>query len=154
VANCGSIRLDADNPQEVANGTDCDVLSTSCKPFLEVAISGPGNANRLFVFSGIAIIGFERPDDAGPGTQVCEFDVILEKNLPTPDDFIAATTFASLTAIQFEGEEYNDWGCAVLQANTVVRNDGALRVIAMLEVLGGTALNRFAYQAHVLAHVE
>ena len=58
---------DADNPDHVTNGTT-----------MEIIVEGPDDVNRLFIFTGTALVNFERPDSETPGTQTIEIQIILE----------------------------------------------------------------------------
>jgi hypothetical protein len=138
----GTPTLDADNPDDVANGTS-----------MEIHIPGPGDINRLYIFTGTAVINFERSDADSPGTQITKLQVILPKNLPSEKNFRGSATFASHGEIDNDGDHTDDYGMAVLDADTIVKEDGELRVIMHLEVARDARVGRVAYQSNVIASV-
>lgn len=147
-------QLDADNPDQVTSGIR--PASSPQQPFatfIEARVDGPNDANRLFIFTGTAIVNFEMPfERQEPGTRELKFfRIILAKNLASGKDFRGSSTFASLAHIQ--NDEGEDFAHAVLEANTTVQSDGSLRLQVRLGVENDSALLRLSYQVNVLAHV-
>jgi len=139
----GTPTLDADNPDQVANAST-----------MEIVVDGPGDINRLFIFTGTALVNFERDESEDPGTQVIEIQIILEKNLPSKKDFRGSATFASHGEIENDGSYTDDYGMAVLDSTTIAKDDGALRLVAHLEVRHDAKIGRMAYQANVVASLN
>jgi hypothetical protein len=139
----GTPSFDADNPDDVANGAS-----------MEIYVSGPDDINRLYVFTGTAMVNFERPSDVaeGFGTETTTIQVILQKNLPSKKNFRGSATFASHGAIA-QDDFTDDYGMGVLEADTIVKEDGELRVIIHLEVAHDARISRVAYQSNVIASV-
>jgi hypothetical protein len=147
--------LDASDPN--------DVTRTSVKPDgtltadpLEVAVNGPGDANRLLIFSGIAVakIDFAEDDEIlrqGP------VHVKLNYRLPKSVKFISSSTTASLGSIfNTTGEAFT---FAVVDAATEpqlvdpVNPQSELELVltSNLAVQGhATGVSSMAYQANVL----
>jgi hypothetical protein len=141
------LKLDADNSAEVDNG----VLPIS-STFVAVRVSGPQDANELLVFTGTAIILFEIPpsdQEEGVTTGHKEVDIILAKNLASDSDFRGSASYATLATLG--NDDKDEFGYRVARVKTVVRPDGALRVIANLSVGFDANLVRMSYQAFVLA---
>ena len=140
------LRLDANNPDEVATG-----VSPTNTTFIAFPVGGPDDANQVMIFSGTAIVGFEIPaldQENGETTGREEVDVILEKNLRDASDFRGSTTYAALSALNVD--DGTGLGYHVTNAKTIVRADGALRLIANVAVGFDSVLLRFNYQAFVL----
>jgi len=147
-------QLDADNPDDVTSGVR--PTSDSQQPvatFIEAVVDGPNDANRLFIFTGSALVRLEMPDNRQvPGdTEKNSYRIILAKNLASGKDFRGSSTFASLSTI--ENDDGEDFAHAVLSASTTVQSDGSLRMEARLGVENDSALLRLSYQVSVLAHV-
>ena len=145
------ISLDADKPDQVASGirpgsNPGQLVAT----FIEVTVDGPGDANRLFIFTGTALVNYENFTAILRDEK--HFQVILAWRLADKKDFRGSSTYASLATIQSDDNE--DFAHALLTASTTVQNDGTLRLVAQLGVWNDSAILRLSYQACVLAHVE
>jgi hypothetical protein len=143
------VRLDADNPDEVANGIRPEGATLITTP-----VDGPNDVDQLLIFAGTAIIGFEIPGDDqenGVTTGREEVDIILEKNLNSPTDFRGSTTYAALAAVN--RDDNTGLGYRITDTRTIVRPDGALRLIANIAVGFDAVLLRMNYQAFILARV-
>ena len=146
--------IDADNPSTVTSGVrPIANVQQPVATFIEIVVTGLGDANRLFIFSGSVIVNFEIPaNDQGRGvTQSEEVEVVLAKNLSHPADFRGSSTYAAPSTVS--NDDNDDFLYAVLGARTVVRPDGALRLIAVLQAGDDSEVIRFSYQASVLAHI-
>jgi hypothetical protein len=150
-----NLRLDADDPSAVTSGIRPTAnVQQPVATFIEATVTGPRDANRLFIFSGSAIVNVEvPPDDQKVGATLTEeVQIVLAKNLAHPGDFRGSSTYAAPSTIS--NDDQVDYFYAVLGANTVVRQDGSLRLTAVLKVTGDSEVVRFSYQVTVLAHVE
>jgi hypothetical protein len=148
-AMANPLRLDADNSDEVENG-----VRPSAR-FVALPVNGPGDANRLMIFTGTAIFGFEIPgadQENNVTTGREEVDIILETNLFDPADFRGSTTYAALAAIN--RDDTTEQGYRVTNAKTIVRPDGALRVMTNVAVGFDAVLLRMSYQAFVLVRTD
>lgn len=147
--------IDADDPSAVSSGVRPTAnVQQPVATFIEATVVGPRDANRLFIFSGSAIVNFEMPDEdtETPGASASEVvEIVLAKNLH-PADFRGSSTFAAPSTCSNLDED--DFLYAVLGVKTIVKPDGALRLVAVLQVGDDAKLVRFSYQANVLAHVE
>ena len=81
--------LDANNPNDVKEGR-----------LLKVPIQGPGNANRLLIFTGTAVTNFAGPAESqGEGAiSTGLLTITLLDAAHAPQDFIRSATFASIAA--------------------------------------------------------
>ena len=69
--------LDANNPDDVKEGK-----------MLKLNITGPGDANRLLIFTGTAVTEFKGPDESigGPSLSGAATSVFGAENNPPPSD--------------------------------------------------------------------
>src|SRR2546427_1435986 len=93
-------QLDADQPDEVTSGVR--PASNSQQPvatFIEAVVDGPDDINRLFIFTGSALVRLEIPTDlqVRGNTEKNSYRIILAKNLASGKDFRGSSTFASLS---------------------------------------------------------
>jgi hypothetical protein len=142
------VRLDADNPDEVASG----VLPSS-STFILADVGSPQSPQQLLIFTGTAIVEFEIPEeqkDNNITTGREQVEVILEVNLPKSAHFLGSTTYASLAAVNNDNDDNEAFGYRVTDASTIVRPDGALRVVTNIAVGFDAILLRMSYQATVL----
>jgi hypothetical protein len=141
-----NMKLDANDPNEVASG-----IQPSGPTFIRLTVGPPDNLHQLLVFSGTAIVGFERPSEDSGGGDTTGFevvDIILQMNVNNPADFLGASTYCALAAIS--NDEQPVHGYKILHAGTIRRDDGALRLVARIAVGFSAELQRMSYQAFVL----
>jgi len=138
--------LDANNPNDVKEGR-----------LLKVPIQGPGNANRLLIFTGTAVTNFAGPAESqGEGAiSTGLLTITLLDAAHAPQDFIRSATFASIAAeTSGPGDEGPNDECYfdVTEVSTVKDFDGSLALKAILRTGIDSVLLRVAYQANVLIH--
>lgn len=147
--------LDASDPNVVApTGVKADGSLTSAP--LEVGINGPGDANRLLIFTGIALtkVDFAEDDEI-----LRRGSVRVRLNYPLPESvkFISSSTTACLANIfnlddedtTFAVESSSTEPQAIDPDNT--QSGTELVLTANLAVQGGnTGISGMAYQANVL----
>jgi hypothetical protein len=134
--------LDANDPHDVANGS-----------LIEIGVQGPQDINRLFVFTGTALVDFALPD-ADSNLETGEIEIILAKGLVNTDSFRGAATFASQAEIQNDGSYYDDYVMSVIDSITKVTHHDELRLIAHLGVSPHAQIGRLAYQSNVVASIH
>jgi hypothetical protein len=147
--------IDADDPSVVSSGVrPVANVQQPVVTFIEASVAGPGDANRLFIFSGSVIVNVEvSPEAQETGAQLTEeVEIVLAKNLAHPDDFRGSSTYAAPSTIS--NDDQDEFFYSVLGASTAVRPDGALRLTAILKVGFDSEVVRFTYQVNVLAHVQ
>jgi hypothetical protein len=145
-----TITRDAGNPKEVTN-------TSVGGPHIELTVDGPDDANRLLIFTGIAILDLEARNDGGIHRGTCL--IRLDYPLPKASTFIKSASNASLSAIR--NDDTDAWlfavDCVSTQPMQVEGNRTELVLTAVLGISsddGDTNLIRMAYQANVLLHVE
>ena len=139
------ILLDASNPNDVAEGKH-----------VAMVVKGPGDANRLLMFTGTAIVRLRGPGEDEGTIRNRGLAITLLDTANSPADFLRSATFASLAAEasgQGDPEANDEWFFEISNASTVKAQDGSLVLLATLAVGFDSSLLRVAYQANVLAHV-
>lgn len=79
-----------------------------------------------------------------------QVEVILEANLPKSAHFLGSATFASLAGANNDNDDSVEFGYRVTDASTIVRPDGALRMVTNIAVGFDAILLRMSYQVTVL----
>ncbi len=136
--------LDANNPDQVKEGK-----------MLKLGIKGPGDANRLLIFTGTAVTNFSGPAEAVGGVSTGVLTVRLLDAANSPKQFIRSATFASLAAEGSgagDGGPNDEWFFDVTEVATVKDFDGSLALKATVGTGIDSILLRVAYQANVLIH--
>lgn len=147
--------LDASDPNAVTQtGVTADGQLTSAP--LEIGIQGPGEANRLLIFTGIALTKVSFAEDDGI-LRRGSAQVNLNYRLPESVKFVSSSTMACLANIFNLADE--DTTFAVESASTEPQpinpddpeSTQELILTANLAVQGGdTGLSGMSYQANVL----
>jgi len=122
---------------------------------LEVAVQGPGDANRLFIVSGVAVLNYK-------GT-VHDYNrdnvsfLIPQKGTGNPaplniGEYRDSTGIAFPATIQSTTQEPVGWGIDFV--DTLPDGETSLRLSAQIAVLnpGGTFI-RMGFQVNILAHI-
>lgn len=150
--------LDASNPNDVVL-TRLDANGQFDVSPLAVVVNGPGDANRLLVFTGIALVDikFAEGDEIVRRGQV---RVRLNFPLPGTITFISSASTASLSSI-FNAADDVETTYAVDSVSTAPQpsdpnnpqSQKELVLTAQLAVQGGdSGISSMAYQANVLIH--
>jgi hypothetical protein len=137
-------RIDANNFEEVDSAR-----------FIEVGVGGPGDANRLLLYTGTAIVRFSNVGSSElESATTLNLQVKLRDGFTPPGHFIRSATFMSLAVVQSVGEDNND-ECLfrTSDAESLIASDGALVAQATLTVGSDSTLIRVAYSATILAHL-
>jgi hypothetical protein len=151
--------LDAGDPDEVVL-TRLNADGAADVAPLEIVVNGPGDANRLLVFTGIALVDvkFSEDDDI-----VRRGEVRVRLRYPLPDNvrFISSATTAALSSI-FNADSDDEEttfavdGVATEPQPTDPDNPQSAKELvltAKLAVQGGdSGISSMAYQANVLVH--
>lgn len=151
--------LDAGNPGDVVL-TRLNADGAADLAPLEMVVNGPGEANRLFVFTGLALVDikFSEDDDI-----VRRGEVRVRLRYPLPDSirFISSATTAALSSI-FNADDDDEEttfavdGVATEPQPTDPGNPQSAKELvltAKLAVQGGdSGISSMAYQANVLVH--
>jgi len=141
-----TILLDASNPNDVAEGKE-----------LEIIVNGPGDTNRLLIFTGTAIVSLRGPDETEGLVKNRDVKITLLNSASSPKDFRGAATFVSLAAeASGQGDPNNandEWSFDISGVSTAPDPDLSLVLRATLAVGIDSFLLRIAYQANVLARV-
>jgi hypothetical protein len=136
--------LNANNPDDVKEGK-----------MLKLNIKGPGDANRLLIFTGTAVTNFKGPDESIGGTRTALLTVTLLDATQAPQEFIRSATFATIAAESSgagDPSANDEWFFDVSDVETVKDFDGSLALKATLSTGIDSILLRVAYQANVLIH--
>ena len=137
--------LDPNNPDQVKEGR-----------MLKLGIKGPGDANRLLIFTGTAVTNFSGPREGGvDAVSTGVLTVRLLDAANSPKQFIRSATFASVAAESSgagDGGPNDEWFFDVTEVATVKDFDGSLALKATVGTGIDSILLRVAYQANVLIH--
>ncbi len=116
---------------------------------MEVIVSGPGDANRLFIYTGIAVFSFR-----GTGSRWLRDTLSFQIGRTfTAAQFKKAAATASLASIANNGHAVNA-GWAVDRIEARRASSGRIEVTMNLAVRDSDGfLNRVAYEVNVLAKI-
>ncbi|MBU7028979.1 MAG: hypothetical protein HXS48_18740 [Theionarchaea archaeon] len=116
---------------------------------LEVVVRGPGDTNRLFIYTGTAVFNFR-----GTGGSWKRDSISFEVGRSfTSSQFRKAIATASLASISNDGTAANA-GWAVDRVDVKRSSSGKMRITAKLAVRDSDGyLQRMAYEVNVLAHL-
>ena len=122
---------------------------------LPVAVSGPGDVDRLLIFTGVVQIDFQGMRESDTG----QLSLSLLSPIEAPDFGFAATTYIALSSVaQNNADSNNDWEYEIGQLDTtkvidpeVIITDKTLKLIATVVCDENGPLSRLTFQVCVLA---
>ena len=118
---------------------------------LEAILAGPGSTNRLFIFTGIADIDINMPDDDRLFAELIPLNLSEQHHIRfNPNPKATAIAGVALPASMHATDAANQVTWAVDQTSSEISNQGELLTKILVAVQGsGGALSRVAYEVFV-----
>jgi hypothetical protein len=145
-------------PDDFGTLAASDATRVAYGTHIEVVVAGPGDQNRLLIFTGTALVNATPSNDDDVRRGVVK--IRLDYPLPKTVQFIASATNASLASIANNDDDDQIYAVDCVSTDpayidqTQPQLGKELVLTAALAVQGGTEILRMAYQANVLLEVR